>query len=277
MQKRTEFAQLWKPGFGGIELFQAKLWRHAFVKHFHDAYTIGLNESGQGQCFYRGRLVSNPAGSFNLINPGEVHTGQATDNEQGWGFRNFYISVPLMASLLTQLAWTKPELPCFSAPNVCSPALRSLFCQVFQVLDQPAPLLSQQSLLLELLAQLLLQQGTIQTLPTAQESKAVATVRAYLEEHAAENISIATLSQLTNLSGYYLIRSFRQQWGLPPHRYQHQLRLLKAKQALETAQPLAAIALEAGFYDQSHFTRSFKRVFGLTPGHYRQRNFVQDC
>ncbi|MEM8546372.1 MAG: AraC family transcriptional regulator [Cyanobacteria bacterium P01_H01_bin.119] len=276
MSRSTEFAHLWMPHFGGLELFQAHLCGYAFDKHFHDAYTIGLNETGLGQSLFRGSLIDSPPGSFKLLNPGEVHTGQAA-NDRGWGFRNFYISPSLMASLLAQLEQADQSLPVFGAPVVHNPRLRSLFWQTFQALNESSPLLTQQSLLLALMSQLLQHHSVTAPLkPAGQESQAVALVRAYLEEHYAENVSIATLSQLSNLSSYYLIRSFRRQWGLPPHRYQQQIRLLKAKQALQTSQSLAEIAITTGFFDQSHFTRSFKRVFGVTPGQYRQRNSVQD-
>jgi AraC-like DNA-binding protein len=271
-----EFACLWTPKFAGLELYRAHLYRHVFDKHFHDAYTIGLSEQGCGQSAYRGELTASPPGSFNLMNPGEVHTGQAADG-QGGRFRNLYISVPLMASLGGQLGQAESSLPIFHGPVAHCPPLRPLFRQLFQALDQAAPLLTQQSLLLELVAQLLAHYGNrVPQSPAGQESKAVALVQAYLEAHAAENVSIAALSQLTNLSPYYLIRSFRQQVGLPPHSYQRQVRLLKAKQALHTSQSLTAVALNAGFFDQSHFTRSFKRMFGVTPGQYRQGNSVQD-
>jgi AraC-like DNA-binding protein len=181
-----------------------------------------------------------------------------------------------MQSLLEQLDQRQATLPVFQEPVAHDPALRSLFLQVFQAIDQAIPLLIQQSLLLELIAHLLQHHSDIDAPSTAaQESKAVALVRAYLEEHYTENVSLETLSQLSQLSPYYLVRCFRQQLGLPPHQYQRQVRLLKAKQALLTSQPLAEIASDAGFFDQSHFTRSFKRVFGVTPGQYRQGNSVQ--
>ena len=276
MADTNEFARLWTPSFFGIDLFQAHLCRYTFDKHFHDAYTIGLNESGLGQSLVRGMLVESPADSFNLINPGEVHTGQAAD-ERGWRFRNLYISPALMQWLLEQLERNQPILPVFQKPVAHDPALRSHFLQVFQALVQATPLLTQQSLLLELMSHLLQHHSGIAVPPpAARESRAVALVRAYLEEHYTENVSIETLSQLSQLSPYYLIRCFRRQSGLPPHHYQRQVRLLKAKQALHTSQSLAAIASAAGFFDQSHFTRSFKRVFGVTPGQYRQGNSVQD-
>jgi len=96
-----------------------------------------------------------------------------------------------------------------------------------------------------------------------------------LEAHYAENISIDTLAQLTRLSPYYLIRSFHQQVGLPPHRYQRHWQLVQAKRSLQTTTPLAEIAIRHEFYDQSHLTRSFKRAFGVTPGQYQKSNSVQ--
>ena len=135
----------------------------------------------------------------------------------------------------------------------------------------------QQSLLLELISQLLLHHAhTRIPAPAIRNAQTVNHLRDYLEEHYRENVSIETLSQLSSLSPYYLIRCFRQQFGLPPHLYQRQVRLLKAKHALHTSQSLAAIANDTGFFDQSHFTRSFKRVFGVTPGAYRQDNSIQD-
>lgn len=274
MADSAEFAHLWTSNLSEIELFRARLYRHAFDKHFHDAYTIGLNERGLGQSVVRGTLVHSLPNSFNLINPGEVHTGKAAD-ERGWCFRNLYISPSFMQRLMVQLEQSRPTLPAFEEPVAKNSALLPLFLKVFQALDQALPRLVQQALLLELVSSLLQHHSTIGLPSAAKESKAVTLVRAYLEEQYAENVSIETLSRLSNLSPYYLIRCFRQQTGLPPHLYQRQVRLLKAKQALQTSQPLSAIAVDAGFFDQSHFTRSFKRVFGVTPGQYRQRSSVQ--
>ena len=276
MKSQSNFARLWTSNFVGVELFQAHLIRHAFNKHFHESYTIGLNDGGRGQCLYRGAIYDNNPGSFNLINPGEVHTGQVAD-EEGWAFRNLYISVPLMESLLDQLEWSAPLLPYLRGLSVRDASLRPLFNLIFQAFDESAPLLRQQSLLLEFLSTLFSRHSESRSIFPASrnENKAVATVRSYLEAHYADNISIETLSSLVGLSPYYLIRSFHQQVGLPPHSYQGQVRLLRAKQALHSPQSLAEVAIDVGFYDQSHLTRRFKRTFGITPGQYRQSNFVQ--
>jgi AraC-like DNA-binding protein len=274
---QKNFAQLWLPDFTGIELFQAHLMDYAFSKHFHETYTVGLNDRGFGQCLYRGTICNNTPGSFNLLDPGEVHTGQVAD-ERGWSFRNIYISMPLMESLLAQMEWADRGLPHLPGPNVYDPSLCPLFKRLFQALNESAPLLIQQSLLLDLLSKLLSHHSKIGSVPAAlvNETKAVTTVRSYLETHYADNISIKRLSNLVGLSPYYLIRSFRQQMGLPPHSYQMQVRLLRAKRALRSSQSLGEVAIDSGFFDQSHLIRCFKRSFGITPGQYRQGNSVQD-
>jgi AraC-like DNA-binding protein len=69
----------------------------------------------------------------------------------------------------------------------------------------------------------------------------------------------------------YLARAFRLRFGVPVGTYVRRLRLEWAAARLAaTEEPIARIALDAGFADQSHFTRAFKRYAGLTPGEYRQ-------
>ncbi|MBE7386228.1 MAG: AraC family transcriptional regulator [Leptolyngbya sp. SIO1E4] len=271
MNPHTESARLWEPGLSGIELFEAQLVHHRFKKHFHEAYTIGLNEGGKGCCQHHGETHIHYPGSFNLINPGDIHTGQVASAE-GWIFRNLYIGLPLVEQTLTDLEWPGRGIPYFKAPVVWEPSLRPTFYQLFHALNTANSQLTQQSLLLELLSRLFLVHGEHRRelrSPTS-ESKAVASVRTYLEAHYTDNVSIDDLAQLVNLSPYYLIRCFRHQVGCPPHQYQRHWQLLQVKRALRTPAPLSVIAAEHGFYDQSHLNRLFKQTFGVTPGQYQK-------
>lgn len=278
MVAKTDLACLWASNLSGIELFRAQLYNQAFAKHMHEEYTIGLNDSGLGHFTYRGASQVSYPSSFNLINPGEMHTGQGQGG-QGWGFRNFYISTVRMDQLLAQMEWQ--GRPHFTQPVVVDEGLRSRFNLLFQALSTPTPKLAQESMLLGFLEVLVSHHsqswkprpstpGRSQKLSTQSEPQAVAVVQAYLQSHSADPVSIADLAELVDLSPSYLIRSFRQQVGVPPHSYQRHWQLVKAKQALQTPQPLADIALEQGFYDQSHLNRAFKRAFGVTPGQYQR-------
>ena len=275
MDNQAEFTKLWPSSVKGIELFEAQLFKHKFDKHFHDVYTIGLNQKGQGQCFYKDTLHYQHPGSFNCINPGEVHTGAVVSNK-GWTFRNLYISPTAMSQLMKQLGRDGTALPCFAHINVEAPEIRGLFRRLFQVLSNPSTQLERQTLLLKFFSQIF--DGHIHDRSSNSakpEHKAIRQIRTYLKQHCAEDISIETLAALVNLNPYYLIRCFKQEMGLPPHSYKKQCQLLKAQQALHTTTPLATVATNCGFYDQSHLNRAFKRVFGVSPGRYQKVNFVQ--
>ncbi|ESA36384.1 family transcriptional regulator [Leptolyngbya sp. Heron Island J] len=276
MNRPVESARLWQTNLPGVELFEAQLHRHRFGKHFHEAYTIGFNESGQGCCQHHGEHHVLGSGSFNLINPGEIHTGQVASTE-GWGFRNIYIEFSQIEQLLAQLDWSGQGIPYFKAPIFQKSCLQPIFYELFHCLTTSNSQLRQQSLLLELLSTLfqLNAERSVCVKPVKPESKAVAQVRTYLEDRYTENLSLDELAQLVNLNPYYLLRCFRQQVGCAPHQYQRHWQLGQAKRALQTTQPLAAIATDHGFYDQSHFNRAFKKTYGVTPGQYQKVNSVQ--
>lgn len=90
--------------------------------------------------------------------------------------------------------------------------------------------------------------------------------RDYIHEHYAEPVSLDDLVSVTSLSRFHLVRSFHRAYGLPPHAYLNRLRVEAVRDALQKGKRIADI--HAGFYDQSHLDRHFKRVMGVTPGVY---------
>jgi AraC family transcriptional regulator len=95
-------------------------------------------------------------------------------------------------------------------------------------------------------------------------------VRDYVEAHLDDDLSLTVLAGIAALSPFHFSRSFKQATGVGPQRYVIQRRLERAKRLLRrTRQPLAWIAQEAGFADQSHLTQIFRRELGVTPGRYR--------
>ena len=95
-------------------------------------------------------------------------------------------------------------------------------------------------------------------------------VRAYIDAHLGENIELAALADTAGLSRCHFARAFKQSVGCAPHYYLMQRRLEQAKKLIvETEFPLAQIALECGFSDQSHFSRRFLQYVGATPRSFR--------
>ena len=96
-------------------------------------------------------------------------------------------------------------------------------------------------------------------------------VTAYIEDHLAEPISLATFAQLAGLSPYYFCRAFKQSIGLPPHRYHNQRRMERAKLLLvKPASSVTDIGLTVGYSETSSFTAAFHKTTGLTPTAYRR-------
>jgi AraC family transcriptional regulator len=96
-------------------------------------------------------------------------------------------------------------------------------------------------------------------------------VSAYIEEHIAEQIPLATLAHLVRLSTYHFCRAFKRSFGVPPHRYHNARRIEHAKTLL--AQPtwsVTEIALKVGFSETSSFTGAFRKATGTTPTAYRR-------
>ena len=92
----------------------------------------------------------------------------------------------------------------------------------------------------------------------------------YIEAHLDDRLTLSDLAAVACLSPYHFSRSFKQALGIGPQRYVTQRRLERAKTLMRrTNQPLARIAQEVGFSDQSHLTSVFRREIGVTPGHFR--------
>jgi AraC family transcriptional regulator len=96
-------------------------------------------------------------------------------------------------------------------------------------------------------------------------------VTAYIEEHVADDIPLATLAELARLSPFHFCRSFKEAFGMPPCRYHANRRIERAKQLLTNRElSVMAIALDVGFSDTSTFTAAFHRLTGQTPSRYRR-------
>ena len=102
-------------------------------------------------------------------------------------------------------------------------------------------------------------------------SLGVARVREYLCANPVAPITLDQLARMAGLSKYHFLRMFARAFGLSPHALQMRLRLELARRYIDEGRPLTFVAYDAGFADQSHMTRRFKRCFGATPGAYRHR------
>jgi len=93
----------------------------------------------------------------------------------------------------------------------------------------------------------------------------------FIHDHLGAELTLDRLAAVVHLSPYHFARLFKNSTGLPPRQYVIARRVERAKELLRERDPLplVEVAIEAGFSSQSHLTRHFKRLLGVTPRRFR--------
>jgi AraC-like DNA-binding protein len=99
----------------------------------------------------------------------------------------------------------------------------------------------------------------------------VARVMDFIHAYYTRKIELKELADVSQLSPFHLNRMFAREVGLPPHRYLINLRLNKSRELLKSQRSITDVALQVGFYDQSHYIRNFKLYLGITPKQYQMQ------
>lgn len=231
-------------GLGGLEVMSAQCVKYSFAPHMHDFYAVSLNYGGQGTFHCRRELRDAVPGTCNLIAPGEAHTGQAI-SEQGWRYQNLYIEIPLMVALLRSLEWQQPQNVTFKSPLVKDAVLATRLAHAFASLSESNSLLQNESLLLSVVARLSTDhfaEGGCSLREPGREHAAVRRIREWLDAQPEQNASVHLLADIAGLSLYYLVRVFHRCVGIPPHHYQTNLRVLKARKLLRAGTSISEAA-----------------------------------
>lgn len=264
-------ARLWQvPFLGGLDVLQARFVKQTFARHTHEVFTVGVVQQGAAAFWNRGAEHVAPDGSVMLINPDEVNTGHSF-LAAGYVHLVLYPSAEQLRQVAAEVTGRDMPPPYFPQSVAQAPEVAARLTLAHQVLIHPAATrLRQDEALQGALATLVTQLSDARLRPArvGQERGAVRLARAYLEAHACDAVSLEDLARLTGLSGFHLIRVFRQATGLPPHAYQVQARIRGAQVWLRAGWALAQVAAASGFSDQSAFSNQFKRHVGLTPGQY---------
>lgn len=269
-----ERARVFRPAIlGEPELLHARYVTHRFPRHTHEGYGFGVVERGALAFRYRGEQVVAPAGSINLVIPDEPHTGAAADR-RGWTYRMFYLRADLMERAHRELAGA--GLPYFRPGVIRDPELATRLAALHRAIeDGSEPRLTVESQLLALLTGLIRRHASQRPEPRhAGARRELERVRDYIRDNFASEIGLERIASLAGLSPWHVARGFTRSFGVPPHAYQIQMRVAEARRLLSSGESVADVAAAAGFTDQSHLTRHFKRLTGMTPGRYRKN--VQD-
>ena len=98
---------------------------------------------------------------------------------------------------------------------------------------------------------------------------AISMAQSIIRDECADRMQVSHLARRVDLDMRYLISLFKLATGVTPHQFQIALRVELARSLLEQKLPLCEVAARAGFADQSHLNRHFRRQYGFTPGAFR--------
>jgi AraC-like DNA-binding protein len=255
------------------ELLQARYVQHRFGLHSHDSFVLAVVEDGAEGLRVAGvRLVARP-GDLVLLSPGEVHDGWAQDG-RGFSYRAVYPSRDLVGRAVG-LPPAAPGVPYFSDNVITDRQLADGLRRAHgwlaaggNALDGNA--LDGQAALASVLELLFDRYGTRDPEQRRVLTGTAAVARQLLDSRLVEPVHLADLALACDETPLRVLRAFRAAYGLPPHRYQLQRRVQLAQGRLQAGVGLAGLAADLGFADQSHFTRVFKSVVGVTPGAYQR-------
>jgi AraC-like DNA-binding protein len=253
----------------GACLASAHYGEHEFSRHVHDEMVIAVTEYGGAECRTRmGSDVSGPDTVW-VFAPGEYHCGYVS-GDRHWQYRGIYIDQAGLQSL-ARILNDERNARLWVPPGLYNDAqLARLLLQAHRCFDEHTSMLERQTRWWAAMGVLFGRYGEPQPRPEerAPSRASLRLARDYIADNLARNVSVDELAEVSGLTRFHLTRSFAREYGLPPHAYANQLRLLEAKHLLASGHGPAHAAIAVGFYDQSHLTRLFRRAYGLTPGAY---------
>lgn len=264
-------ARAWRcADLGGLELFRASVSEFEFRPHAHEEFFIALTESGIATPVYRGNKHTIGPGDMIVLNPEEAHAGGSLAGGS-WTYRALYAPPDLVRRIAPECPRGRPALPWFAGDVVRDPRIAELLLRFHRLSESPgSSALQREACLAEGLTLLAGRHAGLRRLPRSpgREPRAVRLAMEFLHEHAEGSVTLRDLAWHTGLTPFQLCRVFRRATGMTLHGYQIQIRVRRARTLLLEGRPIAQAAAEAGFWDQAHLTRHFKRTVGLSPGRY---------
>ncbi|MGE8504906.1 AraC family transcriptional regulator [Pseudomonas berkeleyensis] len=255
----------------GIEVIRAHFEGHAYDPHWHDSYLIGFTEQGVQQFHCRRALFSSVPGQTFFLEPGDIHDGHAP-TPGGFTYSTLYLEPAWLEKALPALFEQAPAdcLPGVPRTQPDDPGLLPCIANALQALRDGEPRMVRDAALDTLLERISRSLHWRQRLSGNPQIASVALrARDYLHAHFHENIGLDELAQVCGVDRFRLSRAFKAAFGIAPHGYLIQLRLVRARRLLAIGTSPADVASDLGFADQSHLGRWFRRANGLTPGAYR--------
>ncbi|MFI2780932.1 AraC family transcriptional regulator [Streptomyces sp. ALB3] len=250
----------WRPRVEGIkEVFHARFADHAYPMHTHDAWTLLIVDEGMVRYDLDRQEHGAPSSVVTLLPPHVPHNGDAA-TPGGFRKRVLYLNTGEIDAELVGRAVDSPVLR--------DPWLRRRVHQLHRTLEHPGDELEAQSRLALVSDRLARHLRDEPDTPQVSDRRTAHALRELLDASFVEGLTLRDAAERLHAHHTHLVRAFSREFGMAPHQYVTGRRVDLARRLLLGGMPAPEVATSAGFYDQSHLSRHFRRVVGTSPGRY---------
>ena len=255
------------PHFPYIEIKEGAEKTYAVRKHSHEELSFGFVEKGSSRIFCRSLHFDMDVNQSLLLPPGTIHLCEPSEAEQ-FRFRMLYIDPHWFRDVFhIDPKNLKPETARL-AP--CDIRVKERFFLFFSTLDDP---MSAESEAVLFIGALVFNVFCITKWENASDEveNAISSIKEYLDAEFTEQIQLNDLSAIAGMDKFTLLRKFNAVFRLTPHAYILNKRINHARQLLLSGESVAQTAALCGFFDQSHFVKTFRLFYGMNPADYKSK------
>jgi AraC-like DNA-binding protein len=234
----------------------------------HEMYMIALMHRGGGRWICDGREGGMTAGEVAFFEPGQFHRVFSLDGPPGRVPRTTQDVVVVDGAQIRRALEERGIPPMgrhLRANTFSDPLLRCALGGLIRSLHPGHERLQRESALaavVNLMADRVLERGAPRI---SRHRRAVARAREIIRWRFQERLSLDEVAAAAGVSKYHLVRAFAREVGTTPHDYLTEVRITHTRRLLSRGVPPSHAAVEAGFFDQSHFIRAYRRTFGVPP------------
>ena len=248
-----------------IEIKEGQGTRFSIRKHSHEELSIGFVENGSSRITCESLKFELNVNHAILLPPGAIHLCTPED-ENSFKFLMVYINLEWFFSVFGfHAALLTPESMALDKDQVMG---KTHFFEQFMALDDPLTAESEASLFIGRLIFDVFKMSAPEPAPDKEHTE-INIVKDFLDRHYGEPIQLDQLALLYGKSKFSLLREFKKSFQMTPHAYLLNKRINEAKQMLLKDKSIARTAVDCGFFDQSHFIKTFRQYVGMNPADYK--------
>ncbi|MGW1912866.1 AraC family transcriptional regulator [Streptomyces sp. NPDC002076] len=251
----------WRPSVPGVtEVFHAHFTEYAYPMHVHDAWTLLIVDDGAVRYDLDRHEHGTPHDTVTLLPPHVPHNGSPATPD-GFRKRVVYLDSSRLGEDLIGRAVDTPDLR--------DPELRRRVGQLHSALARPGDELEAESLLTFVGERLRTHlRPSAAPAPPRPDPALARRLRELLDEHVVDGLTLDQAARLVHAHPAHLVRAFSTAYGIAPHQYLNSRRIDRARRLLLDGRSPGEVAAATGFFDQSHLTRHFRKLVGVTPGRF---------